>query len=158
MTALNWDEYFMAIALLSANTRSKDPNTKVGACIVNPKKRIVGTGYNGMPKGKDHAFSWEREGEETKYKYVVHAELNAILNSTQDLEGCILYATLFPCSECAKAIVQAGIWKVYYLSDKYNDTEDNKASKKIFMESGVTAELLLSEVLKDDSDVLRFIQ
>lgn len=129
---LSWNEYFMSIASLSAR-RSKDPSTRVGACIVNPKNRIVGVGYNGMPNGLDDVFSWQREGEDTKYKYVVHAELNAILNSIKDLDECIIYTTLFPCSECAKAIVQSGIKKVLYLSDKYKNTEDNDASKKILI-------------------------
>ena len=105
---LSWDQYFMAVAHLSA-LRSKDPNTRVGACIVNPEKRIVGLGYNGFPMGcDDDVYSWEREGEylDTKYPYVVHAELNAILNSIQNLKGCTLYVSLFPCNECAKAIIQ----------------------------------------------------
>ena len=104
---LSWDQYFMAVAHLSA-LRSKDPNTRVGACIVNPEKRIVGLGYNGFPMGcDDDVYSWEREGEylDTKYPYVVHAELNAILNSIQNLKGCTLYVSLFPCNECAKAII-----------------------------------------------------
>lgn len=133
---MKWNEYFMSIALISSK-RSKDPNTKVGTCIVNPKKRIVGVGYNGMPKGLDESFSWEREGDDTKYKYVVHAELNAILNSIKDLDECTLYTTLFPCPECAKAIVQSGIKKVFYMSDKYDGTEDNKAAKKIFNECNI---------------------
>lgn len=133
---ITWDEYFMGVAELSAK-RSKDPNTQVGACIVNLDKRIIGTGYNGMPMGIDNVFSWEREGPKTKYKYVVHAELNAILNNTQNLKGCSIYTTLFPCSECAKAIVQAGIVGVYYLSDKYKGTEDNLAAKEILDYCGV---------------------
>lgn len=132
MSHLSWNEYFMSVALLSAK-RSKDPNTQVGACIVNPKKRIVGVGYNGMPYGLDNAFPWTREGDwtETKYPYVVHAELNAILNSTQDLSGCEIYVSLFPCQECSKAIVQSGIKKIYYLSDKYSGTDGDIAAKNI---------------------------
>lgn len=102
---LSWDQYFMGMAHLSA-MRSKDPNTRVGACIVNPQKRVVGLGYNGFPYGcEDDEFPWERDGEflDTKYPYVVHAELNAILNSIQDLHGCTLYVSLFPCNECSKS-------------------------------------------------------
>lgn len=136
---LNWDEYFMSMAHLSAK-RSKDPNTKVGACIVNAQKRVVGLGYNGFPFGcEDDEFPWQREGKflDTKYPYVVHAELNAILNSIQDLHGCTLYVSLFPCNECAKAIIQSGITCVVYESDKYNGTEQNLASKRMFKEAGV---------------------
>lgn len=143
MNHLSWDEYFMSVALLSAK-RSKDQNTQVGACIINQNKRIVGVGYNGMPDGLDHAFPWEREGEwvNTKYPYVVHAELNAILNSTQDLKGCEIYVSLFPCCECAKALAQSGIKKIYYLSDKYNGTDGDKASKKILNACGIRYEKL----------------
>lgn len=138
-SVLNWDEYFMAMAHLAA-FRSKDPNTQVGACIVNPDKRVVGLGYNGFPRGcDDHDYSWNREGDflETKYPFVVHAELNAILNSIQNLAGCTLYVSLFPCNECAKAIIQAGISRVFYESDKYNGTEGNQASKRMFEDAGV---------------------
>lgn len=136
---LSWDQYFMAMAHL-ASFRSKDPNTQVGACIVNPQKRVVGLGYNGFPKGcDDDAYSWNREGDflETKYPYVVHAELNAILNSIQNLTGCTLYVSLFPCNECAKAIIQSGISKVIYESDKYAGTQENIASKRMFNDAGV---------------------
>ena len=118
----------------------KDPNTRVGACIVNPQKRVVGLGYNGFPYGcEDDEFPWARDGQflETKYPYVVHAELNAILNSIQDLHGCTLYVSLFPCNECAKAIIQAGITCVVYESDKYDGTEGNIASKRMFHDAGV---------------------
>lgn len=125
----------MGIALLSAQ-RSKDPNTQVGACIVNPEKKIVGTGYNGFPIGcSDDELPWLREGDftETKYPYVCHAELNAILNSNQrELKKCSIYVGLFPCNECAKAIIQAGIREVIYLSDKYKTTDSIKASKAMF--------------------------
>lgn len=130
---INWDDYFMGLALLSA-MRSKDPNTQVGACIVNDNKRVVGIGYNGLPRGcEDTEFPWEREGEflETKYPYVCHAELNAILNSIKSLEGCTIYVALFPCNECTKAIIQSGIKEIVYLSDKYDGTDTNKASKKM---------------------------
>lgn len=145
---LNWDEYFMAMAHLAA-FRSKDPNTQVGACIVNPQKRVVGLGYNGFPMGcSDEEYSWSREGDflETKYPYVVHAELNAILNSIQNLQGCTLYVSLFPCNECAKAIIQSGIRKVVYESDKYDGTDGNKASKKMFQDAGVELECLPVQV------------
>lgn len=136
---LSWDQYFMGMAHLSA-MRSKDPNTRVGACIVNPQKRVVGLGYNGFPYGcEDDEFPWARDGQflETKYPYVVHAELNAILNSIQDLHGCTLYVSLFPCNECAKAIIQAGITCVVYESDMYDGTEGNIASKRMFHDAGV---------------------
>lgn len=130
---INWDEYFMGVALLSA-MRSKDPNTQVGACIVNNDKKIIGVGYNGLPMGcDDNDFPWEREGEflETKYPFVCHAELNAILNSTKSLKGCTIYIALFPCHECTKAIIQSGIKEIVYLSDKYDKTPSNIASKKM---------------------------
>ena len=141
---LSWDQYFMAMAHLAA-FRSQDPNTQVGAVIVNPDNRVVGMGYNGFPRGcSDLSYSWEREGEEleTKYPYVVHAELNAILNSTQNLKGCTLYVSLFPCNECAKAIIQAGITTVIYESDKYCGTPGNIASKKMFASAGVATRQL----------------
>lgn len=139
---LSWDEFFIGIAKLSAG-RSKDPNTKVGACIVNNENRILSIGYNGTPNGyDDEFFPWQREGSflETKYAYVCHAELNAILNyqgSRNDLKGAKIYVDLFPCNECAKAIIQAGIKEVVYLSDKYKDTDNNKASMKMFNKCGV---------------------
>ena len=135
---ISWEFYFLGIAELSSQ-RSKDPHTQVGACIVNPDNKIVGVGYNGMPKGLDDKFTWEKEGSPNKYKFVVHAELNAILNSIniKDLKGCTIYTTLFPCSECAKAIVQSGITGVVYLSDKKEGTEDNKAAKYILDTCGV---------------------
>lgn len=129
---INWDEYFMSVALLAA-MRSKDPNTQVGACIVGDDNRIISTGYNGFPRGcSDDEFPWDREGEETKYPYVVHAELNAILNAGgRSLAGARVYVGLFPCNECAKAIIQAGIKEVIYLSDKYAGTPANNASKRM---------------------------
>ena len=135
---ITWDEYFMGIAMLAAK-RSKDPNTQVGACIVSPDNIIISTGYNGMPTGcSDDVFPWAREGEETKYPYVVHAELNAILNANgRDLRGSRLYVALFPCNECAKAIIQSGVKEVLYLSDKYNDTMLNLASKRMLQAAGV---------------------
>ncbi len=137
---ISWDEYFMGIALLSAK-RSKDPNTQVGACIVNDEKKIVGVGYNGFPMGcDDDELPWEREGEflETKYPYVCHAELNAILNSiSRDLRGCTIYVALFPCNECAKAIIQSGIKEIVYLSDKYKDTDIVIASKRMLNQANI---------------------
>jgi dCMP deaminase len=137
---LSWDEYFMGIALLSAQ-RSKDPSTQVGACIVNDDKKIVGVGYNGFPMGcDDDELPWEREGAflETKYPYVCHAELNAILNSiSRDLKGCSIYVALFPCNECAKAIIQSGIKEIVYLSDKYKHTDIVIASKRMLNQAGV---------------------
>ena len=129
---INWDEYFMSVALLAA-MRSKDQNTQVGACIVGEDDRIISTGYNGFPRGcSDDEFPWDRDGEETKYPYVVHAELNAILNAGgKSLAGARVYVGLFPCNECAKAIIQAGIKEVIYLSDKYAGTPANNASKRM---------------------------
>lgn len=139
MEYITWDEYFMGVAKLSA-LRSKDPSTKVGACIVNENKRIVGIGYNGFPYGcSDDEFPWERSGEflDTKYPYVVHAEPNAILNSTTSLQGATIYVTLFPCNECSKLIIQSGIKEVVYISDKYSGTNENTASKRMLNSAGI---------------------
>ena len=135
---INWDEYFMGIAMLAAK-RSKDPNTQVGACIVSQDNIIISTGYNGMPKGcSDDEYPWDRVGEETKYPYVVHAELNAVLNANgRDLRGSKLYVALFPCNECAKAIIQSGVKEVVYLSDKYANTPGVQASKRMLDAAGV---------------------
>ncbi|MFC1648666.1 cytidine/deoxycytidylate deaminase family protein [Nanoarchaeota archaeon] len=137
---ISWDEYFMGLAELSA-MRSKDPNTQVGACIVNKKKRIVGIGYNGFPTGcSDDELPWEREGKselDKKYIYVAHAEVNAILNSTTPLDDCTLYVILFPCNECAKLVIQSGIKEVVYLYNPYDNTDSIKASKRMFDLSGV---------------------
>jgi dCMP deaminase len=138
---ITWDEYFMGISLLAA-MRSKDPSTQVGACIVNEDNIIISTGYNGFPKGcNDDVFPWERENIEmnkTKYPYVVHAELNAILNSGgRSLKGARIYVALFPCNECAKAIIQSGIKEVVYLSDKYAETDSVRASKQMLNNAGV---------------------
>ena len=139
---LNWDQYFMAIAKLSA-LRSKDPNTQVGACIVSDDNRILSIGYNGAPNGfEDKKFPWDREGHplDTKYLYVCHAEMNAILNfrgNKKDLEGAKLYVDLFPCNECAKLIIQSGIKEIIYASDQYKDTDSVIASKKMLDECGV---------------------
>lgn len=137
---LSWDEYFMGIAELSSR-RSKDPSTQVGACIVDDNNKIMSVGYNGMPSGcSDDVFPWDRQGGnlETKYFFVCHAELNAILNYRGgSLEGSRIYATLFPCNECAKAIIQAGIKEIIYACDKYAETEGVMASKMMFKAAGV---------------------
>ena len=138
---LTWDQYFMGIAMLSAQ-RSKDPNTQVGACIVDKNNKILSVGYNGMPSGcKDDDMPWGRVGKplENKYFFVCHAELNAILNyGGGSLSGATCYSTLFPCNECAKAIIQSGIKEIVYLSDKYADTESTMASKMMFNMAGVS--------------------
>lgn len=136
---LTWDEYFMGLAHLSA-LRSKDPNTQVGAAIVDENHRVVSVGYNGMPKGcSDDVFPWSREGAllQTKYAFVVHAELNAILNSKYPVSGCTLYVSLFPCNECAKAIIQAGIRRIVYESDKYQNTDNTIASRRMLKAAGI---------------------
>ena len=138
---ISWDEYFMGISLLSA-MRSKDPNTQVGACIVSDDNKIMSVGYNGFPRGcSDDEFPWERSADkpnDTKYPFVCHAELNAILNAGgQNLSGARIFVALFPCNECAKAIIQSGIKEVVYISDKYADTEPTRASKKMLAAAGV---------------------
>ncbi len=138
---LKWDEYFMGISLLSAE-RSKDPSTSVGACIVSQDNKILSVGYNGMPIGcSDDEYPWEREGSplETKYLYVCHAELNALLNYRgASLRGSRIYTTLFPCNECTKAIIQSGIIEIIYLSDKYSETDSTIAAKNMLRSSGVS--------------------
>lgn len=143
---LSWDDYFMAVAELSAQ-RSKDPNTQVGACIVNVKRRIIGIGYNGFPMGlSDDNAPWGRDGDylDTKYPYVCHAEMNAITNSSNkgDLEGASIYVSLFPCNECAKLIVQVGIKEVVFLSDKYREQDIFIASRRILEAAGVVCRQL----------------
>lgn len=137
---ISWDEYFMGVAMLSG-MRSKDPNSQVGCCIVSQENKILSMGYNGFPKGcSDDDFPWEREGDplDTKYLYVAHSELNAILNySGGSLAGAKLYVSLFPCNECAKAIIQCGIKEVIYDSDKYANTPATIASKKMMEAAGV---------------------
>lgn len=155
VSILDWNEYFMSLAHLSAK-RSKDPNTQVGACVVNKDKKVVGLGYNGMPYGcNDNEYPWDREGSysETKYPYVVHAELNAILNSESSLKNCSIYVSLFPCNECSKAIIQSGIKKVYYESDKYAETDSVIASKRMLESAGVQYEKMNS--LEVDVRILR---
>lgn len=138
---ISWDEYFMGVSLL-ASMRSKDPSTQVGACIVSDDNKIMSVGYNGFPRGcSDDEFPWERSAEnqnDTKYPFVCHAELNAILNAGgQSLVGARIFVALFPCNECAKAIIQSGIKEVIYISDKYADTPSTKASKKMLSAAGV---------------------
>ena len=140
MDYISWDEYFMGVAQLAA-MRSKDPNTQVGSCIVSNSHKILSMGYNGMPTGcDDDAFPWDREGDTlmTKYPFVTHSELNAILNYRGgSLEGATLYVSLFPCNECAKAIIQAGIKRVIYKSDKYAGSDSSIASRRMFAAAGV---------------------
>ncbi|MCH4154166.1 MAG: dCMP deaminase family protein [Saccharofermentans sp.] len=140
---ISWNEYFMGVATM-ASKRSKDPNTQVGACIVDGDNYIVSVGYNGMPLGcSDAEFPWEREGDtlDTKYAFVTHAELNAILNSkTADLAGSTIYVTLFPCNECTKALIQKRIGKVIYLDDKYHDSDSSKAARRMMDAAGVKYE------------------
>ncbi|PXV91015.1 dCMP deaminase [Lachnotalea glycerini] len=137
---ISWDEYFMGVAILSG-MRSKDPNTQVGACIVSQDNKILSMGYNGFPIGcSDDEFPWDREGEplDSKYLYSTHSELNAILNYRgTSLEGAKLYVSLFPCNECAKAIIQCGIKTIVYDEDKYKDTPSVIASKKMLDAAGV---------------------
>ena len=147
---ISWDEYFMGVALLSAK-RSKDPSTQVGACIVSNKNKIVGAGYNGLPMGcDDDEFPWEKTGEflDTKYPYICHAELNAILNNIgMDLKGCKIYTALFPCNECSKAIIQSGITEVIYLSDKYEGNDIFKASKIMLDKAAVKYRKVQSKIM-----------
>jgi dCMP deaminase len=146
---ISWDEYFMGVALLSAK-RSKDPSTQVGACIVNDKNKIVGAGYNGLPIGcSDDDFPWDKEGDflNTKYPFICHAELNAILNNIgMDLHGCKIYTALFPCNECSKAIIQSGITEVIYLSDKYAGNDVFKASRIMLDTAGVTYRKVIATI------------
>lgn len=151
---LTWDEFFMGITKLAAG-RSKDPSTQVGACIVNGENRILSIGYNGTPNNfDDDNFPWNRHGSthnDTKYPYVCHAELNAILNysgSRKDLVGAKIYVDLFPCNECAKAIIQSGISEVIYLSDKYAGTEENEVAKLLFHNCGVDCRQLEGDCQK----------
>ena len=136
---ISWDEYFMGVAILAAQ-RSKDPNTQVGACIVSQDNKILSIGYNGMPLGcSDDEFAWGRDADhDNKYFYIVHSELNSILNYRGgSLEGSKIYVTLFPCNECAKAIIQSGIREVIYWQDKYKDTAEVIASKRMLRTAGV---------------------
>lgn len=130
---ISWDQYFMGVAILSA-MRSKDPDTQVGCCIVGEDKRIIGIGYNGVPMSiDDDLLPWNRKGDflDTKYPYVVHAEANAILNSTRELKGATIYVTLFPCNECAKLLIQSRIKEVVYMADFHHDDKETIASRKL---------------------------
>lgn len=137
---ISWDEYFMGVALLSS-MRSKDPSTQVGACVASQENKVVTMGYNGMPVGiNDDIMPWGRVGKDeldNKYLYVCHAEFNAILNSRGSVRDCKIYVTLFPCNECAKAIIQSGIKEVIYMDDKYDGALNNLASKRLFNLAGV---------------------
>ena len=153
---ISWDEYFMGIALLSGE-RSKDPNSQVGACIVRPDNKSLSIGYSGFPIGcSDDEIPWDREGNfvDTKYPYVCHSELNAILNYTgSTLKQSRIYVTLFPCNECAKAIIQSGIKEVIYMSDKYKDTDSVKVSKKMLDMAGVKYTQYKSKGVKLELDL-----
>lgn len=136
---ISWDEYFMGVAILAA-MRSKDPSTQVGACIVDDDNKILSIGYNGLPKHcSDDEFTWDKcKDADNKYLYIVHSELNAILNYRGgSLKDSRIYVTLFPCNECAKAIIQSGISEVIYMDNKYKDTTEVKASKRMFETAGV---------------------
>lgn len=152
---LSWDETFMLSAVVTS-ARSKDPSSQVGACIVGDDNRILSLGYNGSPNSwDDNEFPWQRENENynyTKYPYVIHAEMNALLNykgDNKDLVGSTVYVTLFPCSNCAKFLAQAGVKKVIYLSDKYKDTPDNIASKICLRSCGIEFEEFPKELQRD---------
>lgn len=151
MPHLSWDQYFMSLAIL-VSLRSKDPSTKVG-CVLVKNHKVVGTGYNGFPTGCDESqFTWERDIDtcgllDTKYPYVIHAEANALLNTTSSTQGASAYVTLFPCHECAKLLTQAGVSHVYYLSDKYHEEDTCVASRKILAAGGITYTHLPAEDL-----------
>ena len=157
---LQWEEYFMAVAFLSAQ-RSKDPNSQVGACVINRENKIVGIGYNGMPNGcSDDELPWQRKAADrldTKYPYVCHAELNAILNkNSADIKGCTMYVALFPCNECAKIIIQSGITEVVFVSDKYHEKPEMVASRRLLDMAGVKCRQFIprhKQVLIDFSSI-----
>ena len=153
---ITWDEYFMAVAIL-ASMRSKDPSTQVGACIVGQNNIILSTGYNGFPIGcSDDEFPWDREGDDNKYPFVVHAELNAILNANgKSLKDSKIYVDLFPCNECAKAIIQSGIGEIVYLRDKYADTPAVIASKRMLTSAGVVLRQHIPSQGKIEIDFLK---
>lgn len=135
---LTWDQYFMCVAKVCA-LRSKDPNTQVGACIINSDTQIIATGYNGLPRSlSDDEYPWNREGKflQTKYAYVVHAEINAILSATTNLKNSVLYVSLFPCHECVKAIIQVGIKEIIYFQDVSN-TESDLVAKRMLNDAKI---------------------
>ena len=147
---ISWKDYFMGLAVL-ASKRSKDPNTPVGACIVDEDNKVVSLGYNGFPNGcSDDILPWGREGSplETKYLWVCHAELSAIILADKKLNGCILYSTLAPCGECAKLIIQSGIQKVVYKNDKYHDEDLFVAARKMFDLAAVKYEQYIPDINK----------
>lgn len=151
---ISWDQYFMGVAKLSA-LRSKDPSTQVGACIINEDKRIIAIGYNGLPKGlDDNTFNWSKDGKysETKYPYVVHAEANAILNATTSLKNSTLYVTLFPCNECMKLIVQAGIKEIVFMSDKDRGKESHYASTQMMNKAMIQSRQIKLETITLESE------
>ncbi len=148
---ISWDEFFMGVAVLAAQ-RSKDPNTQVGACLVNDKNRIIGVGYNGFPNGcSDDELPWGSVGKplDIKYLYVVHAEQNCLTNSTSCTDNSTIYVTLFPCNECAKQIIQSGVKEVCYLEDKYHDRDLTIAARKMFDLSGVKYRQFIAEEKND---------
>jgi dCMP deaminase len=150
---ISWDEYFMGVAKLSSY-RSKDPSTQVGACIVSDNKKIIGMGYNGFPRGiDDDVFPWGNEGEyiNTKYPYVVHAEVNAILNAIDKLDGATLFVTLFPCNECAKLVIQSGIKEIVFLSDESSGRHHFDASYKLFEAANIKLRRMKDFTLKYES-------
>jgi dCMP deaminase len=154
---ISWDDYFMGIATLSG-MRSKDPNSQVGACIVNLENQIMGTGYNGFPRGcSDDKFPWKRSGNflETKYPYVVHAEQNAIINSTGNLKDCKIYVGLHPCNECVKPIIQSGINEIIYTSNKYSHTQSIIAAKKMLKAVGLKTRQFIP---KNDKLLIDFLK
>ncbi|KAF4750553.1 hypothetical protein FOZ63_000751 [Perkinsus olseni] len=155
---LGWAEYFMALAHVTA-MRSKDPSTQVGAVIVNPDNKVVGIGYNGFPSmgeiDNDALLNWGKKGDkpiDSKYWFVCHAEMNAIMNKNQhDIRDCAIYTTLFPCHECAKLILQAGITHVYYASDSHHDTDSARASRRMLRLAHVHCEYYNSGVVQQSS-------
>jgi dCMP deaminase len=152
---ISWDAFFMGLALLACK-RSKDPSTQVGAVLVGSKNQILSVGYNGFPRGcSDDSGHWKREGDfmETKYARVCHAELNTILLSRGDIENTRLYVTLFPCNECAKAIIQSGVKEIIYYDDKYADADNVIISKALFDEAGIKYYLYEKENKKIEIEI-----
>ena len=143
---ISWDEFFMGIAAL-ASMRSKDPSTKHGACVINPlNNRIISVGYSGMPHGDDENYPWgkdAKERENTKYPYVIHAEMNAIFNASLPLNGCTMYIysekKYLPCSECMKSMDQVGIKEIVLtdMIDANTDEYNWKPTLKILKVSGI---------------------
>lgn len=131
---ISWDNCFMGIALL-LRLRSRDTNTKVGACLVNDRNEIISIGYNDFPLPETGIeFSWKRDGQylQTKYPYVCHAELNTLISAKGDTRNSKMYITSFPCSECAKAIIQAGVQRVIYSGDDCSNSNSSVAALELF--------------------------